>query len=321
MKAHWVLFFLALILCTGLAYVACGGGGDDDDDRDTGDDDVDDDDDDTSASDAIRVPADDADGVATGITVASGDTLIVQATGTVYLDAENTSATPDGAGIACGPDCPFPDAALGALIGAIGEGDAKAATDCTLMLGASFAGSAPCDGALTLLVNDFDYTDNSDFFEATASAGDDDDDVGATWTDATSGLMWQNGDECCFDWEEAVAYCEGLNWGGQNDWRLPTISELRSFIRGCAGTETGGSCGVTDDCLSWDDCLHNCYGCQDQGGPGPDGRYWPDGLYGDGTLSWSSSAVYGDGWYVNFEDASIYFTHHNYNNLSARCVR
>jgi hypothetical protein len=57
------------------------------------------------------------------------------------------------------------------------------------------------------------YTDNGD----------------GTVTDTSSGLMWQQSSSSNKTWEQALAYCEGLNLGGNTDWRLPTIKELRSL--------------------------------------------------------------------------------------------
>ncbi|MFO8070898.1 MAG: DUF1566 domain-containing protein, partial [Polyangia bacterium] len=30
-------------------------------------------------------------------------------------------------------------------------------------------------------------------------------------------------------WQDALAYCEGLTWGGESDWRLPNSEELQSI--------------------------------------------------------------------------------------------
>ena len=162
-----------------------------------------------------------------------------------------------------------------------------------------------------------------------ASDDDDDDVSGDTWTDSSTGLTWQNGDSCCYKWGEAKSYCQTLNWSYYSDWRLPTISELRSLIRGCDATKTGGSCGVTDSCLGWEDCWNSdCDGCAAGGGPGPLGRYWPAELKGEGGFwdwYWSSSWVADGGangyvWYVVFDRGHIledWVGNSNY----VRCVR
>ncbi|MEL6548169.1 MAG: DUF1566 domain-containing protein, partial [Myxococcota bacterium] len=60
--------------------------------------------------------------------------------------------------------------------------------------------------------------------------------------DAASSLVWQgcisgvSGGACGtgtrseFRWSAALAYCEGLSWGGFDDWSLPNVVELASLI-------------------------------------------------------------------------------------------
>ena len=151
--------------------------------------------------------------------------------------------------------------------------------------------------------------------------------VTVTWTDPTTGLMWQDPPAANYmTWQAAMDYCDSLTVGGYSDWRLPTVSELRSLIRGCAATVTGGTCGVTDDCLT-DSCWNDaCYGCDNLKGPGDGGLYQPAGLHavpGDSTqYFWSSSSVSGgavNAWSVDFGGGYVY-DYDGDNFIDARCV-
>ncbi|MBP5435531.1 DUF1566 domain-containing protein [bacterium] len=66
-------------------------------------------------------------------------------------------------------------------------------------------------------------------------------------------------------YEEALEYCNNLTDCGFSDWHLPTIDELRTLIKNCPETETGGSCNVTDNCLSFSDCYseQECSSCEE----------------------------------------------------------
>ena len=136
------------------------------------------------------------------------------------------------------------------------------------------------------------------------------------------GREWSNLSSIKFIWSDAVKYCDKLNQCGHSDWHLPTISELRTLIQNNPGTESGGTCGVTDTCLSDEDCydLDNC---------------WSVGFYGDGPYSklgdeewfWSSSDLSDEpdyAWGVDFYDGTISEYEKNVydsEGCNVRCVR
>jgi hypothetical protein len=120
----------------------------------------------------------------------------------------------------------------------------------------------------------------------------------AMWCDEESGLCWQERvSDSRRDWGEAGEYCEDLDYAGKKDWRLPTISELRTAIRGCPATDPGGGCGVSDDCTAMSCWNSACDGCLYGQGEGENGCYWEDEFEGEcapGDVYWSDSSV-GDG--------------------------
>jgi hypothetical protein len=142
-------------------------------------------------------------------------------------------------------------------------------------------------------------------------------DLGATCTGSDKfchshdGLNWSDASSSYMDWDKAVAYCENL--GG----RFPTISELRTLIKNCPATETGGACKVTDNCLSWDKCRDACDGCSGAS----DGRY---SELGDTGWFWSSSEQSdrtGGAWLVYFKYGKVANGSKNYSSRLVRCLR
>ncbi|MBM4355849.1 MAG: DUF1566 domain-containing protein, partial [Deltaproteobacteria bacterium] len=125
-------------------------------------------------------------------------------------------------------------------------------------------------------------------------------------------------------WENAKSHCSRLVLDG-GGWRLPTIGELRSLIRGCPATEAGGSCSVKKGaCLARSCRDDSCNGCGNFGGPA-NGCYWPHYIQGACTLYWSSSPVGDDdgyAWHVFFNSGLVYDGYFFVSSGSpVRCVR
>jgi hypothetical protein len=146
------------------------------------------------------------------------------------------------------------------------------------------------------------------------------------WYDPSSGLCWEDPRlDYWFTWYEAADDCDALDLGGYGigSWHLPTISELRSLVRGCPATATDGSCGVTDACRSGGSCFDaECHGCSPGGGPGSGGGYWPSGLGGAPGWYWSSSHADSptDAWFISFYSGEVNYYAMEMT-LGVRCVR
>ena len=125
------------------------------------------------------------------------------------------------------------------------------------------------------------------------------------------GLYWSDASNDNMTWYNAIEYCENI--GG----RLPTISELRTLIQNCPDTVTGGICGVTDECLSHENCWNDpCDGCEYD----ESGKY---SVFGDTYWFWSSSEpsdITDVAWGAHFDDGDV----RKYSKISShyvRCVR
>jgi hypothetical protein len=150
--------------------------------------------------------------------------------------------------------------------------------------------------------------------------------------DVGPGLCWQNVPRALNStWESQNEYCNTLDLAGSTSWRLPTIDELRSLVRGCPASEPGGACAITETCTHTTTCVSGCGGCSSLGGPGAGGAYWPEGLHGalrdpsgGDTYYWSSSHDAMHYWCLEFTRAT-FETVMNFSPYSeaaaARCVR
>ena len=150
--------------------------------------------------------------------------------------------------------------------------------------------------------------------------------VGAeeSWYDSTSGLTWQNSNfSANISATEGATYCSNLVFDSYSDWRLPTISELRSLVRGCSSTVYGGACQVTDSCTSYDSCRTSCSSCTSGYGSGSSGKYWDSNLTHTGT-TFVSSTILSDyttySWSINFLTAAMTYDYSSYSK-SIICVR
>jgi hypothetical protein len=150
------------------------------------------------------------------------------------------------------------------------------------------------------------------------------------WFDPTSGLCWQDPpSDTALRWDDAIAHCDGLSLAGfgPGSWRLPTIDELRSLVRGCLASETGGVCTLVDSCTDSSCWSELCSGSYALGGPGAGGCYWPTNFTGRCYAFWSSTF-----WppidfsepisacFVLFSTGLVSYVSEG-NGLSVRCVR
>ena len=132
-------------------------------------------------------------------------------------------------------------------------------------------------------------------------------------------LYWSDRSLSKMNWNSVKEYCENLTEGGYSDWRLPNIDELRTLIQNHSGTQTGGTCKISEKAgkLAWSDRSGEC-----------DGRNGSNfSKLGDDVLLWSSS-TYVDNtnsawyvWYVYFGNGAVYDNDKTNISIYVRCVR
>lgn len=135
-----------------------------------------------------------------------------------------------------------------------------------------------------------------------------DTDLGATCPESdpfchqVEGLSWtdlSNDQHLGVNWEVARGACE------EKGGRLPTITELRKLVQGCADTEDGGACLVSETCRDVASCSAACAGCESA----EDGRY---SRFADSDVLWSNTlaefSVPYQSWRVHFQYGMVTFS-------------
>lgn len=147
---------------------------------------------------------------------------------------------------------------------------------------------------------------------------------GDVWADPASGLEWQRVSPFeAMNWDQAQSHCASLELAG-GGWHLPAVDELRSLIRDCPDTVTGGECNVgSAQCLLWQCRGDSCIGCPFGGGNGLAGCYWPLELSGKCASYWAANDMEDKpelAWHIGFQGAYISPTYKTAM-THVRCVR
>jgi uncharacterized protein DUF1566 len=130
------------------------------------------------------------------------------------------------------------------------------------------------------------------------------------------------------NYQESCDYCNSLTLDGREDWKTPTITQLRTLIRDCPVTETGGACAVKVGSTFSDDWTPDCEGCDPNGGPSAEGWYWDpeiaplavDAANFTSQRFWSTSQLSSiEAWTVHFGTAEVNYTSSSAN-IYTRCV-
>ena len=134
-------------------------------------------------------------------------------------------------------------------------------------------GNQTDEGGEDTTVSDFCTVPTNCEFETVEGMRDNCD---GTFTDINTGMMWQG-----LGQDHPLAntntnlmqrQCNTTKTGCNNgryydDWRVPTIDEVRSMIRGCADTVWGGPCPASESCYDFEACLNSdCSGCGNSNG-------------------------------------------------------
>jgi hypothetical protein len=95
-----------------------------------------------------------------------------------------------------------------------------------------------------------------------------------TISDLTTGLVWQKADSAKgLNWQDALAYCEGLSLAGQEDWRLPDAKSLQSLVDYSRSPVTSNSAAI--------DALFGVSEIKNEAGQSDSPYYWTSSTHTD----------------------------------------
>jgi hypothetical protein len=134
--------------------------------------------------------------------------------------------------------------------------------------------------------------------------------------DQNNHLFWSSKSSTTVSYSGALYYCNNLTEGGYNDWRLPTVNELRTLLINCPSTVSGGSCKLSDPGCLTTSCHSNCTACT-QNDTGYYSRFKDTGYFWSSSPQTDTSGSYY--WMVSFSNGSILTG--SSGNYNVRCVR
>lgn len=131
--------------------------------------------------------------------------------------------------------------------------------------------------------------------------------------DSSTGLLWSTK---ISDYG-MLKQCGNFSEGHFSNWETPSIDQLRTLIRNCPDTETGGTCEVSDECIEESCYDENCKGCAEDNS----GKY---SLIGD-YQQFLSKSTYDPGsscfWAVSFISGAIETVCADGTPKNVRCTR
>ncbi|WP_207655781.1 Lcl C-terminal domain-containing protein [Vallitalea okinawensis] len=114
-----------------------------------------------------------------------------------------------------------------------------------------------------------------------------------TITDLATGLMWMTYDSGYYnagdnsdgtmDWDDALEWCEDLEFAGYDDWKLPDAKELQSLVDYNKSPDTTDSAAISD--------MFYCTPVANYSGQEDYGFYWSSTTHLDGKI-FGGNAVY-----------------------------